>query len=205
MENSCLKNYCENLRSQHPDFITLEQLRIICRIAKRTASYLVTNGVIPAIDTGKKTWRYRIAVTDIVTYLQNFDTVEHVTPAGTVCSIYVKPRILRKAYGEVISELPEYELIDRFDQAYVDYPDVLTTDEAAEIFGLGQDTILRHIKTGVIKAFRINGKYMIPKKYAIEFITTQEFIYSTSSTEFIPRLLHSAELRIEERSDYREE
>ena len=128
-----LESYCENLRNQHHEYITLEQLRLILRIAKRTASYLVTSGIIPAIDTGKKTWRYRIAIADVVEYLHSTDTVARAMPSGAVRAISVKSRVLRKAYGLAMADLPDGELTERFESAYADYPDVLTAFQAAEI------------------------------------------------------------------------
>lgn len=52
----------EKLKTEYSTYISLDQLRVICHIAKRTASYLVTNGIIPSIDTGRKTWRYKILI-----------------------------------------------------------------------------------------------------------------------------------------------
>ena len=57
-----------SMRTQYTDPISLDQLRVICKIAKRSARYLVENGIIPAVDTGRKTWRHQIAIDDVIAY-----------------------------------------------------------------------------------------------------------------------------------------
>ena len=56
----------ESLREKYPEFISLDQLHKVCGIAKRSAKYLVDNGIIPYQDTGRQTWRYKIAIDDVI-------------------------------------------------------------------------------------------------------------------------------------------
>ena len=43
---------------QYEDILTKEQMRIVCHISKRKAMYLLQSGLIPCINTGKKTHTY---------------------------------------------------------------------------------------------------------------------------------------------------
>lgn len=43
------------IKANYPEKIGLEQMRVICHISKKTARYLLTSGLVPCIDTGKKT------------------------------------------------------------------------------------------------------------------------------------------------------
>ena len=52
----CKMNKHETLLNPYGDFLSLDELSRVCKIAKRSARYLVVNGIIPAIDTGKRTW-----------------------------------------------------------------------------------------------------------------------------------------------------
>ena len=45
-------------------------MRVICHISKKTARYLLTSGLVPCIDTGKKTRQYIINTKDVITYLK---------------------------------------------------------------------------------------------------------------------------------------
>ena len=67
-----MENYTA-LKNKYPDFLCLDELSRVCKIAKRSACYLVEHGIIPAIDTGKKTWRYKIAIDDVIAYLEHRD------------------------------------------------------------------------------------------------------------------------------------
>jgi len=59
----------EELKVQYPEYISLDELSRICKIAKRSALYLVEHKIIPVIDTGKKTWRYKISLDAVIRYL----------------------------------------------------------------------------------------------------------------------------------------
>ena len=56
---------------QYEDILTKEQMRIVCHISKRKAMYLLQSGLIPCINTGKKTHTYLIKKTDIENYLRD--------------------------------------------------------------------------------------------------------------------------------------
>ena len=58
------------IKANHPEKIGLEQMRVICHISKKTARYLLTSGLVPCIDTGKKTLQYIINTKDVITYLK---------------------------------------------------------------------------------------------------------------------------------------
>jgi len=71
----------ESLREQYPPHISLDQLHRICGIAKRSAKYLVEHGIIPAQDTGRQTWRYKIALDDVIIYLRRREQVGSMIPS----------------------------------------------------------------------------------------------------------------------------
>ena len=77
-----MKKY-ESLKAKYPERISLNQLYQICRISKRSARYLLKNGVIPCIEnSGNKTWRYSIAIDDVITYLRRREQWGSMIPKG---------------------------------------------------------------------------------------------------------------------------
>lgn len=52
------------LLNQYPETVQKEQFRIICHISKRTARYLLQSGLVPCVQSGKKTRNYTIIRTD---------------------------------------------------------------------------------------------------------------------------------------------
>jgi len=80
-----MKKY-EELKTQYPEYISLDQFYRICKIAKRSAIYLIQHGIVPSITTDKKTWRYKIKIDDVITYLQRRDEVGSMIPRGAATS-----------------------------------------------------------------------------------------------------------------------
>ena len=63
----------------YPNIMSKEQFCKACHISKRTALFLLENGLIPYIDTGKRTRCYIIRKADVIAFAkkQNSDrTVE---------------------------------------------------------------------------------------------------------------------------------
>ena len=123
-----MKKY-EKLKTKYPSYISLEQLCTICHIAKRTARYLVTNGIIPSIDTGRKTWRYKILIDDVITYLRQREQKGSMVPKGAVNSRKTSRR--KRSFSQEIAPGDEHEVVEYFTCIYADYPDVLTTADGS--------------------------------------------------------------------------
>ena len=182
----------EKLRTEYPAYISLDQLRVICKIAKRTARYLVTNGIIPSIDTGRKTWRYKISIDDVITYLRQREQRGSMIPVGAVNSHKTtKPR--RRSFSQVVTSGQEQEVAEYFAYVYADYPDVLTTHDIAEMTGLHKKSFQRIIETGYIRFLECGRKYVIPKIYFWEFIASRRFIDAWSNSEDFIKVLEGFE------------
>ena len=53
------------LLNEYPETVQKEQFRIICHISKRTARYLLQSGLVPCVQSGKKTRNYTIKMKDV--------------------------------------------------------------------------------------------------------------------------------------------
>ncbi|MCL2546206.1 MAG: hypothetical protein FWE06_03280 [Oscillospiraceae bacterium] len=172
----------ESLREQYPAHISLDHLHRICRIAKRSARYLVEHGIIPAEDTGKQTWRYKIALDDVITYLRRREQVGSMIPHGAVTS---HKQSTRKCFAQLVLAGQESDIADYFNYIYAGYEDLLTSQDITEMTGLELSTVLKLLKAGAIKSIMTHPKYLIPKPYLLEFVVTPRFIeYRTNSEQF---------------------
>ena len=61
----------EAIRRTYPRIVSKDQVYRICHISKATALYLLQSGLIPCVDSGKKTRRYHVELEDVIAYLQN--------------------------------------------------------------------------------------------------------------------------------------
>lgn len=54
----------------YPETITKEQLYKLCHVSKKTAQHYLVNGIIPCVNTGKKTRQYTIRTVDVIKFLE---------------------------------------------------------------------------------------------------------------------------------------
>jgi len=186
------------LKNKYPDFLSLDELSRVCKIAKRSARYLVEHGIIPAIDTGKRTWRYQININDVIIYLDYRDRFGSMIPPGAVTSRYKDRKNVatgnRKSFSQMITKGREWEIAEYFKFIYADCNDVLTTADIAEMTGLNRGTILKLAQSGKIKSLMNKPHYVIPKQYLLEFVVTQRFIEAKSNSELFKKILGGFEI-----------
>ena len=112
-----MKKY-EELRKQYPEYISKIQLYQICGISPLSATYLLQNGIIPCIDTGKRTWRYRIALEDVITYLKKREKTGSMIPRGAVSSRRNYQNGPRVSFSNLIAQGGEQEIAEYFSFIY---------------------------------------------------------------------------------------
>ena len=193
---SKMEDYTE-LKSKYHDFFHLDEFSRICRIAKRSARYLVENGIVPATDTGKKTWRYKIAIDDVINYLTHRDKAGSMIPPGAVSSRRkggANGTDGRKTFLGLVAQGQEHKIAEYFKFIYAEYGEILTTANVAEITGLHKNTIQKLAKSGRIKWLERRPTYLIPKKYLLEFVTTRRFLESRSNSETFKKILGGYEI-----------
>ncbi len=151
----------------YPDTITKEQLYKICHVSKRTAQHYLVNGIIPCINTGKKTRQYTIRTADVVAFLQKRDHDPDIclAPYG-----WYKANA-REYHPRVHSPAVQQKLSTALERILQEYPDVLTSFQAAEITGYHHETVVRWCSKGQIEYFHIRRNYLIPKVCLLEYLT----------------------------------
>jgi len=185
------------LKRQYPEYVSLDQLYKICQIAKKSARYLVEHGIIPAIDTGQKTWRYKIAIDDVITYLRRRDQVGSMIPPGVVSSRpQRKERKIsnRKSFSQIVTLGQESEIAEYFSHIYADYDDVLTTRDVAEMIGLPKNTVANLLQNGHIKSFVSKPKYLVLKTCLLEFVGTRRYLEARTESEQFFKILGGFEI-----------
>ncbi|MCL2592044.1 MAG: helix-turn-helix domain-containing protein [Defluviitaleaceae bacterium] len=185
------------LKEQYPEYISLEQLSKICKIAKRSAKYLLDQGIIPCQDTGKSTWRYKIALEDVITYLRRREQVGSMIPCGVVISQKSnKEQILnsRRCFAQLVTPRQKTEIADYFKFIYNECDDILTTADIVEMTGLEKSTILKWLGAGYIKHIEKTPKYIVPKQYLMEFVVTRKFIEHRTSSEHFKKIIEGFEI-----------
>ena len=139
-----MKTNYKQLLKDYPDVMSLDQMRIVCHISKKTARLLLHNGFIPHTNTGKKTHTYIIAKSAVINYL---------TERENIPRKYTKT----KTRSIIFSTLDEY-------------PDVLDVYQAAAIAGVTIKTVTAWARKNHFESFVRNNAYHIPKVSLVEYL-----------------------------------
>lgn len=59
----------QDILEQYPIYMTKDQMYRICHISKKTCLFLLESGLVPCLDSGKKTRRFKIKTTDVIQYI----------------------------------------------------------------------------------------------------------------------------------------
>ena len=50
------------------------------------------------------------------------------------------------------------------------YPDVVSVDEIQEMLRIGKNAVYQLLKEGTIRSIKVGKRYIVPKKFIIEFL-----------------------------------
>lgn len=159
----------QQILCDYPETITKEQLYRICGVSKKTALHYLTHGIIPCIDTGKKTRRFTIRTVDVVAFLRLRDTDPHAYVAPIGWYRKKQPSVYRDRNH---SPSTQAKLRQALTQILLEYPDVLTIIDVVEVTGFNHETILRWCNKKKVEAFMIRKTFMIPKVCLFEYLTS---------------------------------
>lgn len=164
-----------HLLEEYPKVITKDQFYRICNISKKTAKHLLDNKLVPCIDSGKKTRKYKIKMTDVIIYLETreLDPESYSAPVGWY-----------KRYGEyrghkqeprILSEAERNKLAKVYSNRMAYYPDVLTVIEVSEITGYHRNSVAKWCTKKLMHCFNMGNRFLVPKPFLLEFMLSPYF------------------------------
>ena len=172
------------IKANYPEKIGLEQMRVICHISKKTARYLLTSGLFPCIDTGKKTRQYIINTKDVITYLKKRQSQpeKFSAPTGYYSASWNKggkPKTLTlREWANLDTAKSRKKFQDFLTLKMQPYSDVLSVAEASRFTGYHHNTLTNWCHNGYIRYFEISGGYMIPKSCLLNFLLSPHILDS---------------------------
>ena len=159
----------EAIKNQYPKIVSKDQVYRICHISKATALYLLQSGLIPNVDSGKKTRKYRIQLDDVIAYLQKReeDPLTFKPPENYYAGRRYPPSRRKRLHVPIGRYLEAREFFERELQSY---DEVLTTAEVSEFLGYTEKTVVDWCAKNEINHFLIKNKLRFPREYLIDFI-----------------------------------
>jgi hypothetical protein len=134
---------------QYPEFVSKEQMCVICHISKKTAYRVLRSGKVPYIEAvDHLTHIYKISVSDILKYRYEREC-------------------LQAADSDYIGSMREYYRI-----LFTDYPDAVTSKDIEIMTGFSQSAVAKWLLTGKLNAIMVKQHYHIPKEYVVDFVVS---------------------------------
>ncbi len=176
----------------YPPILTLENVRVILRISKRKASWMLKNGYIKCKDSGKKTRQFQIDVNDLLDYIRRVeeDDISVRVPTGLFngkpAATHHEDAIIAP---KIIHESPPDDFCDWLADEWCDENEMLTTEEIALLTGYRQQTVQEWQKEKKLKSVFAQTKLVITKQWVIDFYTTYGYQIQNKSNKHILLLL----------------
>ena len=96
---------------------------------------------------------------------------------GDIEAVYPKHKKPAASLERKLNYKGEERLLAKewYEQQLANYPDVLTVAQVCEVTGYQRHTILKWCSKGLLKTILQTPKYMIPKVWLLEFVTSDFF------------------------------
>ena len=135
----------DEIRKQYPETISKDQFYRIAHISKATALYLLQSGLVPCIDSGKKTRRYTIRTEDVITYLmeREIHPEDYRAPEMWYAkrSGRTKPRKKRCNRLKKLSDTETKHFRTYMEAKLEDYDDLLKVADVTEVIGYSSASV----------------------------------------------------------------
>ena len=169
------KSKYAHLLKEYPTVATKDQFYRICCISKKTAKHLLDNGLVPCIDSGKKTRKYKIKMTYVIQYIEERDIApeKFSAPIGWYKKDYKNEENIPKTKS--LTDREKQKLRATYIRKMKGYPDVLTIKDVASITGYNRNSVSKWCTKKLLHSFDMGNQYLIPKVYLLDFMLIPHF------------------------------
>jgi len=173
-----------SLLTAYPQSMSKDKFFRICHISKRHAKYLLDSGLVPCVDSGKKTRKYTIRTQDVLTYLTDREQnpEKYRAPEGYYIGNSGKGRNRRRGKLASATQTVKFSFTDEeqtalykeWEKQAEGYQDLLTVAEVCKLTGYTSKTVLSWCSRKGLVSFRIHGQYLAPKLSLLEYIAGKQ-------------------------------
>lgn len=151
------------------EYLSGDQLYRFLHISKRKMKYLLENGYIPVIDTGKKTYRYKVKRCDAEKFRERMEReadflreLKGQFGSGNSSS--------KTALDYTIKDDEQMEFRGYLTKLWKKYPDALPAKRAAELAEISPQRVNELVRKGVIYGMCVGNVQYLSKEQLIEYI-----------------------------------
>lgn len=151
------------------EYLSGDQLYRFLHISKRKMKYLLENRYIPVIDTGKKTYRYRVKRCDAEKFKERMERETDFLRElkGQFGSRNFSPKA---TLDYAIKDDEQMEFRVYLTKLWKKYPDALPAKKAAEFAEISPQRVNELVRKGVIYGMCVGNVQYLSKEQLIEYI-----------------------------------
>ncbi len=151
------------------EYLSGDQLYKFLHISKRKMKYLLENGYIPVIDTGKKTYRYRVKRCDAEKFKERME--QDADFLRELKGRFGSGNSSQKsALDYAIKDSERKEFREFLTRIWKKYPDALPAKKAAELADISPQRVNELVRKGVIYGMCVGNVQYLAKERLIEYI-----------------------------------
>lgn len=151
------------------EYLSGDQLYRFLHISKRKMKFLLENGYIPVIDTGKKTYRYRVKRCDAERFKERMEKETDFLRElkGQFGSRNSSPKATLDC---AITDDEREEFRKFLTKLWKKYPDALPAKKAAELADISPQRVNELVRKGIIYGMCVGNVQYLSKEQLIEYI-----------------------------------
>ena len=162
----------EEIRSNYPETLSLENIRCILRISKRKAAWMLQHGIIKCEISEKKTKQYRVRKRDLFEYLDKLEQGDPsvLTPIGRFNTKEPKkPRVPQEVLPSIMFAKPPDDFRSWLEDEWYKVSDLLLTQDIAQLTGYDKNSVQRWIAEKRLRSVRTQNQLISTKTWLIDF------------------------------------
>ena len=151
------------------EYLSGDQLYRFLHISKRKMKYLLENGYIPVIDTGKKTYRYRVKRCDAEKFKERMERESDFLAElkGRFGSGNSSPTAV---VDHAMTDDERVEFREFLTKLWKKYPDALPAKKAAELADISPQRVNELVRKGAIYGMCVGNVQYLSKEQFVEYI-----------------------------------
>lgn len=157
----------DEIRKNYTDPLSSEDVRVILKISKRKASWLLQNGYIKCFDSGKKTRRFTVLLDDLIAYIEQVESGKLIIPSSG--GLFTAKETSTHLDVVAFPKNPPPDFKGWLEKEWADEKDALLQVDIAELTGYAEKTIRRWVARGDLMCVKTQSGNVIPKKSVIDY------------------------------------
>ena len=162
----------EEIRSNYPETLNLENIRCILGFSKRKTAWMLQNGIIRCEISEKKTKQYTVRMDDLFEYLDKVEQADPSVkmPVGRFTSRKSKPeKTSETSIHPVLYNRPSEDFRLWLEDEWYAEPDLLYSNDVSRITGYAKTSVNRWMDKKTLRTVKTQSGVITTKTWLVDF------------------------------------